>query len=72
MSTLIQLLCQFLALHAPLAHCLLAVVEAIAYACAIVIFRFFHDKIIWCYFVLTLARMVGVALHFGLLALGHG
>ena len=71
MFTFIQFLCHILALHALLAHCLLAVVEAVAYACATVVARFFHDKVFWCYMALAITQMAVAALHYGLLALKH-
>ena len=71
MSDLLHFACHFLALHAGVAHCLLAVVEAVAYACATVVARFFHDKVFWCYMALTMTQMAVAALHYGLLALKH-
>ncbi len=71
MPDFLHFACHFLALHAPVAHCLLAVVEAVAYAFATVVVRFFHDKVFWCYLTLTVTQTVVAALHYGLLALGH-
>lgn len=53
-------------------HCLLALLEAAAYAALAVASRFWHAHLWISYAILTILQMVAGALHAGLLATGHG